>query len=140
MPDAFTSNLYPLLTVFLLFLSPPSLFLPRSVFVHLYPSPQVSSSSLPCLLNGSFFSVPLILFLNVIPMSSTLTSLRTRSKVKCSHYLSDRPMNDDSKLGCQVPRSSCSYTDLQVTTHPAPHPISPGLPEASQSWLLSPPP
>lgn len=42
-------------------------------------------------------------------------------------------MNNNSELSCQVPKRSCFYIDLLVTTHPVPHPICPLVPEARVS-------
>lgn len=117
----FTSNLDPLLTVFpslfsfLFSLSSPIL-LPRSLLLGLTLS--------PCLFDLS--SVPLILFLNRIQMLSTLTSLRPWNKVKFPCHL----MNDNSRLSCQVPKRSCFYIDLQITTHLVPQLVCPLVPKA----------
>lgn len=49
-------------------------------------------------------------------------------------------MNDNSRLSCQVPKRSCFYIDLQITTHLVPQPVRPLVPKARVNPGYSPPP
>lgn len=49
-------------------------------------------------------------------------------------------MNDNSRLSCQVPKRSCFYIDLPITTHLVPQLVCPLVPKARVNPAYSPPP